>query len=522
MAIGQTPRGGEQPAGRDGYGARTSGAAPRRGIPTESRVFRALAAIAVTFVAAAGISCREVARVAPGIVAWPDVDAVFAEYDRPGSPGCALGVIEEGEFVYRRGYGAANLEHGTPIDSTTVFRIGSTSKQFTAMAVHLLQDDGLLTLDDDLRTWFPEIPDYGETVTIRHLLHHTSGIRDYLTLQSIAGLRDDDFYTDADVVALLSRQQELNFDPGAEFLYSNSGYFLLGQIVLRETGMTLAEFGQERIFEPLAMTSTHFHDDHTVIVPQRASGYAPDPDLGFRISMTTLEMIGDGGIFTSVDDLLLWDRNFYDNRLAASGPALIDSMLVPGVLDDGTVLEYASGLDVSSYRGVPLVSHGGAFVGFRADMLRFPGQATSIAVLCNLASADPSSLARRVADVVLSGHLAPPDKPATDDRAQEAAAAPDDTTDEEFLLPVARLRQYVGDYYGRELDVTYHVRLEEGRLRITGGAAIDELMRPLRVDEFGVGPVEVTFYRDVRGDLSGFLMQAGRVEHLRFDLQSNE
>ncbi|MCZ6507034.1 MAG: serine hydrolase, partial [Acidobacteria bacterium] len=270
------------------------------------------------------------------------VDALFADYDNTRSPGCSLGIVRGGELTLARGYGMANLEHGVPLTARSIFRIGSTSKQFTAASIVLLAQEGKLRLDEDLRDHLPEMPGFDPPVTLRQLLHHTSVYRDYLTLMSIAGRRGDDFYTDADVLGMLSRQRELNFPPGNEYLYSNSGYWLLSQVVLRASDRSLREYAEARIFSPLAMNDTHFHDDHAEIVPNRASGYRPTEGGAFRISMTTLPMVGDGGVFTSVEDLTRWDRNFYTP--VVGGSAFVEQMLERGVLNDGTVLDYALGL----------------------------------------------------------------------------------------------------------------------------------------------------------------------------------
>jgi hypothetical protein len=231
-------------------------------------------------------------------------------------------------------------------------------------------------------------------------------VRDYLTLFALAGARDDDFYTDDEVVAMLARQKALNFPPGREHLYSNSGYFLLSVIVKRVTGEPLSVYAEEKIFGPLGMSHTHFHDDHTRIVPNRATGYSRRDDGTWHIDQTTLDMIGDGGVFTSIEDLVAWDRSFYDGSLG--GPALVETLLTAGVLTDGTTIDYAFGLGHSSYRGLKTVEHGGSFVGFRTMIVRFPAEKTSIACLCNVAQADPARLARRVADVVLADRFTEP------------------------------------------------------------------------------------------------------------------
>lgn len=219
------------------------------------------------------------------------VDKVFAQWDKPDSPGCALAVIKDGQMIYKRGYGLANLEHNIPMSPASIMDTGSVSKQFTAMAVALLAEQGKFSLDDDIRKYLPEISQYQAPITIRHLIHHTSGIRDYLTLMAIAGMRDDDHYVDGEVVNLLARQKELNFKPGSEFLYSNSGYFLLSQIVKRASGKSLREFAEENIFKPLGMTRTRFYDDHTEIVRNRAASYVPRKGGGFQIAATTLDMV---------------------------------------------------------------------------------------------------------------------------------------------------------------------------------------------------------------------------------------
>ncbi len=329
------------------------------------------------------------------------VDKLFAQWNKKDSPGCALGIIRDGDFIYRRGYGMANLEYSIPLSARSVFRIGSTSKQFTAMCIALLEEEGKLSFDDSIRKYIPEMPDYGVPVLIRHLLHHTSGIRDYLSLWDLSGAREADFFVDGEVVALLTRQKALNFKPGEEWLYSNSGYFLLAEIVKRITGRSMRIYAEEKIFKPLGMKNTHFHNDHTEIVKDRASGYMPKKRGKFKIAMTNLDMIGDGGVFTCVDDLLLWDRNFYENRLGKRDPALIERILTTGRLNSGKVLDYALGLNSEKYRGLKMISHGGAFVGFRAEMIRFPEQRFSVIVLANLGSINPSRLARDVADIYL-------------------------------------------------------------------------------------------------------------------------
>ncbi len=439
----------------------------------------------------------------------PRVDSVFSEYDRTDSPGCALGVIRNGELIYARGYGMANLDLGVAITPASVFRIGSTSKQFTAAAVVLAEQAGELSLDDDIREYLPEMPDYGRTITIRDLLHHTSGIRDYIGLMYLSGLREDDWFTDDEVVAMVARQQATNFEPGSEFLYSNSGYFLISQIIKRASGLTLRHYAQEQIFRPLGMTHTHFHDDHKEIVANRASGYQPVRGGGFRISMTTLDMVGDGGVFTTVEDLLKWDRNFYEPRVG--GADFVQTMLRRGMLTNGDTLSYALGLGHVTYRGLPTVRHGGAWVGFRAQMIRFPEQRFSVICLCNLATANPTRLAERVADVYLADLLEP-----VEEREERGGRRSESEAAEAPEYSAAELAAFAGTYYSEELDADYRIYLEEGELRVQRGRGDPVPVRPTGTDEFEVEGAGVTFERDDHGRPESFVLDAGRVRGIRF------
>ena len=390
------------------------------------------------------------------------VDALFEKWDKPDSPGCALGIIENGQFIYKRGYGMANLEYDVPISSNSVFRTGSVSKQFTAMSVVLAAAKGKLSLDDDIRNYIPEMRDYGKTVTIRHLIHHTSGIRDYLVLMSLAGKRNEDYYTNEEVMGKLSRLENLNFPPGDEYLYSNSGYWLLSQIIERATGKTLREWAKEEIFQPLGMENTHFHDDPRMIVNNRASGYRRNKDGSFEISMTQLEMVGDGGVFTNIDDLLKWDRNFDTKTLG--GEAVMKEMLTHGELNGGIAQDYAGGLRVASYRGLDSVGHGGSFVGFRAGMIRFPEEKLSAYCLCNVSEIVPTELLSKAADIFLAEQV-------KDEKVQTVK------------LTAAALEKKAGTYWSGRSSRLVDVKFEEGRLLGRFGGAPYEL-RPMGEERF--------------------------------------
>src|SRR5580658_456709 len=242
------------------------------------------------------------------------VDRIFAEYNRADSPGCALGVIRDGEFIYRKGYGTASLELAVPLSSGSVFNMGSVSKQFTAASLVLAAEQGYLSLDDNIRKYIPELPDYGQPITLREMLHHTSGFRDIAGLLKLSGRNLLDVHPTAELMDLIARQEALNFIPGAEYQYSNTNYFLLAEVVKRATRKPLAVFAAENIFQPLGMTHTRFDDDHTVVIPGRIPAYAPGENGSFLVAWSTnYDMVGAGGLMSSVDDLLLWDRNFYEN-----------------------------------------------------------------------------------------------------------------------------------------------------------------------------------------------------------------
>lgn len=380
------------------------------------------------------------------------VDDVFAKFGST-TPGCALGIIQNGKLTYSKGYGMASLELGVPITPPTVFDIGSTSKQITATAVVMLAQQGKLSLDDDIRKWIPELPDLGNRITLHHLLHHTSGIRDYIGLLSSAGAQEEAVTTDEDALVILAKQKGLNFAPGDDYLYSNSNYFLLSLVVKRASGKTLREFAAENIFKPLGMTNTQILDDHTRIVPHKANSYAANGDHYIEVT-SNWEQTGDGAVQTTIEDLAKWDQNFYQPKVG--GEALLKELQTTGVLNDGTRITYAEGLVVEDYRGLRRVSHGGAWAGFRTELMRFPEQRLTVALQCNLASSNPTELATKVSEIYLGSKMSA--------LPQTAVAKNGDD-----------LSRYAGTYWSAENLLVQQVTLRDGKLFVRGLGSAAEL-----------------------------------------------
>jgi CubicO group peptidase (beta-lactamase class C family) len=326
------------------------------------------------------------------------VDRIFAAC-KPDAPGAVVLVARGDQILLQRAFGLADLERNVPLTVDSVLDIGSTSKQFTAAAVLLLAQQGKLALADAVKKHVPELPACCDAVTLRHLVLHTSGIPDYIGLMAKAGADVEDKTTAADALAALKKIDALVFAPGTKWAYSNSNYFLLSEIVERAGGQPLAEFAQERFFTPLAMASTHIHTDCTQIVKNRALSYSPRRGGGWRWNFSNWEQTGDGSVMTTVGDLLRWARNFETG--AVGGKDLLEAMGKPGALDDGTAIDYGMGLRFTTEDGLAVVSHGGAWAGYRAELLRVPSERLVVVCLCNRDDLQPSRLARQVAKAAL-------------------------------------------------------------------------------------------------------------------------
>ena len=439
------------------------------------------------------------------------VDQLFAEWDKPDSPGAAVAVTRDGKIIYKQGYRTANLEYDIPITTTTIFDIASVSKQFAAFAIATLSYEGKLSLDDDIRTHLPDLPDFGYTITIRHLLHHTSGLRDWVQSLVIAGVEMEDVISFKHILKMARHQKALNFEPGEAYLYSNTGYNLLAEIVERVTSDSFRAWTDAHIFKPLAMTNTHFHDDHQMILKNRAYSYQAIHDGGFKHAVNNTTALGSSSLYSTVEDLAKWILNFDDTKIGEQ--TVIEQMHQRGVLNNGEQISYAFGLNIGEYRGLKTVGHSGSWRGFRSHLIRFPDQKFGVVILCNLDTFNPLDLAEKVADLYLDDIFAP--KEAAE---SEKATEPAEETKSEPLAP-EQLAEFEGDYYTEELDTTYTIRVREDRLVAQHIRHNDILLT--YADGHFLGDSwffpEVRFTQDDTGSVTGFRLTGNRVKNLYFE-----
>lgn len=447
---------------------------------------------AFVLVACAASPAAGAAQVDPAIAAR--VDDIFEQWSTETSPGCAVGVTQNGETLLERAYGMADLEWGIPNTPETIFEGGSVSKQFAAAAVNLLVLDGTLSLDDDVRRWVPELPDYGHTITLHHLMTHTSGLRDWGSVASISGWgREDRAHDHDDIVDILSRQTRLNFEPGLEYSYSNSGYNLLAVVVDRASGMSFADFSKTRLFEPAGMTHTQWRDSHRRIVRGRSSAYNRTDD-GWEINRPVEYVHGNGGILTTVRDLGIWNQ-----VLTTGGPwgqEFLALMHKPGVLNDGSEIDYAGGLMLSPLENVQSVTHTGSTAGYRAYLGRFPEQGISVAMLCNASNVSTGGSGGRIARAFLG------------DAVQEESA-PDYRTESEGF----DLQPFVGLYREPLTGGPLEITLREGVLY-----ARSTPLLPLSGSEFQVGSGDRRYVFDRYGStVVGFRVEDWQYSDRRYE-----
>lgn len=509
------------------------------------------------------------------------IDALFAPWHSTSTPGCTAAVSQDRQTVFSRAYGMADLEHDVINTPETVLEPGSVSKQFTAAAAVLLALDGLLSFDDDVRDYFPELPDYGEVITIRHLLNHTSGLRDWGSVAGISGWpRTTRVHTHTQALDIASRQLSLNYTPGEHYSYTNTGYNLLAMLVERVSGMSFSEFSRTRIFEPLGMWKTSWRDDYTRVVKDRGIAYRPNGDGGFSQNMPFENVHGNGGLLTTVGDLLLFTHALETGELG--GQAFMDEMHRQGVLNNGRVISYASGLFINEYRGVRQIGHSGATAGYRGYLARYPDHGLAVAVMCNVTSGNAARLAHGIVDIYLGDDLEdaadtplaavriPGDRlalmsgrfrntrnhslavidPTTDGlRAPWGQLVPETGTrfigtggraiefqdDDSFLVLEANgdslafervstwepgdaaLRALTGDYHSPEAEVTYRLEMSADRLMLADRYGEAFVMSPLYEDAFRTRMGIMRVERDGRGRAVALVLTQSRVWGLRFE-----
>jgi len=499
-------------------------------------------------------------------------DDVFAPWNSTHTPGCAVGVAQDGTVLLSRGYGMADLESGRPITPETILESGSVAKQFTATAVVLLALDGKLDLEDDVRRYIPELPDYGRTITIRHLLTHTSGLREWSSLVALNGWpRGTRAHEQPDLLDFVFRQKALNYPVGDYYSYTNSGYALAYTLVERVSGVSFDEFTRKRIFEPLGMTHTGWRSDYTRLVPGRAQAYTPDED-GWHLEMPFEKVVGPGGLLSTVGDWLIWNEALTNRTL---GAALVDSLYRRMRLTDGREIEYALGLQFRTYRGLREISHSGSTAGYSTYLARYPERGhLSIAVMCNATNASASSYVRDLADRLIDDFPSPQplDTVAVDatefaryhgvyrsDRtraplvinqatvqrlrtlpsgwiwsrggalwhfdlgpdgkpsALRIAQSDGDTLRYSFVAErpwapsVTELRAFEGRYHSDEVDATYEIRLRGDSLAVIRRAGIAATLRPVYRDAFTAHDGTIWFARDAHGRVTALHLSESRV-----------
>lgn len=419
------------------------------------------------------------------------IDALFSKWNKKNTPGGSIGVIKDGRLIFSKGYGMANLDYNIPNGPKTVFKIASTSKQFTAASIIILAQQGKLSLQDKLSTYFPKFPSYADNITIQHLLNHTSGIRDYIILARLSGLGPNDYYTDKTVGKLLMSQQELNFNPGEEFVYSNSGYWLLSQIVKKVSGEPLAVFAKKNIFDPLEMKNSRFHDNFIEVVKNRATGYRSNRKGGFYEYMTTLNMVGDGGLITTINDLAKWDASFYDTSIFDKD--FWKLMLRLGTLNNGEKTVYASGLAIKNYKGLEVIHHSGSFVGYRTQFIRFPEAKFSVIVLANRTDTDPSKLAYKVADLFLKDEYKTINKAISgksSSKKKEKKRA--------FTLSEKKLKSFEGSYWNTKNKSVSKLLVIDGVLNYVRSNGGKTKMKPVSKNKFQIIGPRTPVYLEVK------------------------
>ena len=496
------------------------------------------------------------------------------------APGCAAAVSLNGDVVFEKAFGLADLEHNVPNTTQTIFESGSVAKQFTAAALVLLQQDGKLSLDDPVRKYIPELPDYGSPLTIRHLLNHTSGLRDWGTIMSLTGAgRGDRVITQDLALDVITHQRALDFTPGAEYSYSNSGYNLAAIIIERVSKQKFPAFVEERLFKPLGMKNSSWRDDYQRIVPGRAQGYSRQANGPWRLNMPFMNVYGNGGMLTTIGDWMKWNVMLDSQSL---GAPLVNALETRGVLNDGRKIAYALGLEVSTYKGLKDVSHGGATAGYQTFLARYPDNKVSVGVMCNGTSPSAGGIAASITDEIFGPFPATPQieaakvsedelkkfvgiwrnekthfpgrfvidngvsrwsggrlipkgggqfiggnnelkftvdkdgKPISAESIDDDGAVTRFVSEQQWTPTPEELQSFKGDWFSEEAGATFTVAVDGAKAFIKQRPATSLALQPLYKDHFFVPGYVVWFTRDRKGKVNGMHVGAGRMRDMPF------
>lgn len=434
-------------------------------------------------------------------------DSILDPFDRADAPGFSVAVVRGGRTLYARGLGMASLEQGVAIHPETIFDLGSVSKQLTAFAIVLLERDGLLDLDSDIRTILPEVPDFGSPITVRHLVHHMSGLREIYGALGMAGLRDGDGIVQKDALRLVTSSRELNFEPGTEYLYCNTAYMLLSDIVTRVAGTPFPEWMRTNVFEPLGMHRTVIMDRPGLVIPGAADSYSTVDSGGFRRQFDNSSITGAGGVYSTVHDMTLWMDNLLTGRIG--GRDAVMRMRERGVLASGDTLTYAFGLSIGTYRGLDVISHNGASAGYRSRFMVLPAMQGGLVVLANR-SDPPAEPIEAILDVFFGDMF-------EEETVQESGRAEDEPAP--VTIDRTELLEYEGRYLSPELETVYTITASDSTLTVNHRRVDPITFQPMGGGVFDSGSYPmgtITFERDASGRVSSFRGGNGRVRAMRF------
>ncbi len=435
------------------------------------------------------------------------IDELFKQCDRNDAPGCAVGIIKDGRFIYKKSFGMGNLEHDIPITSDSKFDVCSITKQFTAACIALLQIDGKLNFDDDVRKFIPELPDYGKTITIKHLIFHTSGLKDLYSLMEMSGKNFDygqSYFNNKDVVKRICKLKGLNFIPGEEYQYSNTGYLLLAEIISKVSGQSFSKFAQERIFVPLKMENSFINDNWRQVIKNRVVSYDKNDNGQYDTYVQISDEVGHSGLLTTVNDLLLWDQNYYSGKVGGDELKKIVSCQKTYVREEW---EYGLGLNFYKYKNIPIVSHNGSSRAFESQMRRFPDYKTTIIVLCNT-TCSASSLTGSITDVIFADIIIEPN----------TGLISKDEAKESFNSDLEISYKYAGKFYSGELDVEYQIKVEKNKLSIyiKDKKIADATLNKDNLFLVSEWDATLQFCFDDRNEITGLVVDASRAQDMQF------